>query len=138
MTTPQPPAPPEPAQRQGLSQLTIGLITVGACLALFGAILFAALLNRNADTKIDIKVTSCEFTDGALPTATVGYTVTNRDDRTRDVRLDIEYRDNAGARLDTDTAYVRDVAPGDTVRGEESTILDAGASDGDCLIVDFN
>jgi hypothetical protein len=37
----------------------------------------------------------------------------------------IEYRDGGGNRIDTDTAYVRNIAPGDTVRTDESTILDA-------------
>jgi hypothetical protein len=50
------------------------------------------------------------------------------------VTIGIEYRDSSGARIDTDTARVRNVAPGDTVRTEETTLLDAGAPTGRCQI----
>ncbi|MGN9894712.1 hypothetical protein [Micromonospora sp. L31] len=51
--------------------------------------------------------------------------------------LEVEYRDVSGARLDTDTAYVGSVPAGDTVRGEESTFLNASPGSGTitCKIV---
>ena len=58
----------------------------------------------------------------------------NNGDTTRSATVAVEYRDGDGARLDTDTVYVRSVAPGDTARSDESTFLDAEAVSVRCVI----
>lgn len=84
-----------------------------------------------SDMRVDI--TSCSL-DG--DTARVGLEVTNNGDVTESARIEIEYRDSAGRRVDTDTTWVRDIAPGDTVRTEESTLLDAPTSSGRCIVTE--
>ncbi|WP_280841636.1 FxLYD domain-containing protein [Micromonospora sp. A200] len=81
-----------------------------------------------------MQVTPCS---GTGSTATIGYTVKNNGSKARRVTLEVEYRDVSGARLDTDTAYVGSVPAGDTVRGEESTFLNASPGSGTitCKIV---
>lgn len=130
------PVPPAKPQRFWSTPGGIILIVVGGVIALclgFGVIGAVGRIVGASDMKADI--TSCEFSGGMLPAATVGYTVTNSGDSTRSVRIKFEYRDSSGSRIDTDSAYVRDVAPGDTVRGEETTILNATVSSGKCAIV---
>lgn len=115
-----------------------GILTIiGICFAaliLFcgGLAVLGAASNSNATSKMQVQMTSCEVSGSV---AKVGYTVTNNGSRAQRARLDIEYRDSAGARLDTDTAYVGEVPAGDTVRGEESTILNARATSGSCKIL---
>ncbi|MDH6466380.1 hypothetical protein M2302_006588 [Micromonospora sp. A200] len=84
--------------------------------------------------QLDVQVTPCS---GTGSTATIGYTVKNNGSKARRVTLEVEYRDVSGARLDTDTAYVGSVPAGDTVRGEESTFLNASPGSGTitCKIV---
>lgn len=86
---------------------------------------------------LDVELTSCTFSRESLPSVTVGYKVTNRGDRTVDARLRWEYRDDDGARIDTDSTTVRGIAPGDTVKGEETTLLDAPptSSRASCVLV---
>jgi len=96
------------------------LVIAGAVVALIAGISTALSGPASAGLKVD--VTSC---DATTTTATVGISVTNTGKQTRSATVRIEYRDGAGARLDTDTTYVRDIAPGDTVRTQESTLLDA-------------
>lgn len=87
-------------------------------------------------TPVQATVTGCRADDFS---ATAALTVTNTDSRARTVTIDVEYRDGSGARLDTDTAYVRDIAPGDTVKHDETTILDAAPSGTvTCLITDVD
>lgn len=93
-----------------LGVVCVGLVTVGR------------ITDSNAAKQIDVQLTSC---GGTGSVAKVGYTVTNNGSKARRVTLKLEYRDGSGARLDTDTAYVGSVPAGDTVRGEESTILNA-------------
>jgi hypothetical protein len=83
-----------------------------------------------------VAVTGCSFAStGSLQTAKVDFTVTNTGATARSASVGIEFRDGAGNRVDTDTAYVKTVAPGDTVRASESTILDASVeSTGRCLV----
>ena len=118
--------------------LTIIGIVIGAVILLCGGLAAVGLVGgQAAASKMHVELTSCEFTaSDVLPSVDVGYTVTNNGDSTRSARIEIEYRDSSGARIDTDTAYVRDIAPGDTVRGEETTILDAAPSgSGRCVVV---
>jgi len=131
MTHAQPPAmpgyPPHPLappvkqhSRRKILLITAGL--VGAPLAL----LLGVGILVDTTSPVEVKVTSC-VADGR--TGIAGFTVTNQGDQTRDVAVRIEYRDGDAARLDTDTSYVRDVRPGDTVRAEERTDLDVLPSD---------
>lgn len=114
----------------------IVVIVVGGIL-LYG--LYAAFGSGGQPAKVsaEARVVSCEIdSSGSLPQAKVGLTVRNTGDKTRSFTVSIEYRDSAGSRIDTDTAYVRSIAPGDTARTEETTLLDASVSSGGtCAIV---
>lgn len=74
---------------------------------------------------VQVQLTGCSADDFA---AKAVLTVTNTGSRARTATIGVEYRDADGARLDTDTAYVRDIAPGDTVKHDETTILDGAPS----------
>lgn len=87
----------------------------------------AGIINRlqgPTSDRFDLTVTSCSATTGTLPTATVGFTITNTSSQAHSATVGIQYRDGSGARLDTDTAYVTSIRPGETVRRDETTILD--------------
>jgi hypothetical protein len=83
-----------------------------------------------------VKVTGCEMEETLddLWVGEIELAVTNNGDETETAQVEFEYRDADGARIDTDTAYVRDIAPGDTVRTTESTYLDVGATNGTCEV----
>ncbi|WP_431895892.1 FxLYD domain-containing protein [Micromonospora haikouensis] len=130
---PYPPGPPPPAfyppqppksfwSSPGGILTIIGIVFAGLLVVCGGLTVIGKVGDDAALSKIKVELTSCKA--GAI-TATAGYTVTNQGDTARRVTLDIEYRDASGARLDTDTAYVGEVPAGDTVRGEESTVLNA-------------
>jgi hypothetical protein len=110
----------------------VGIVVGGVVLAVLGTVAMRALPTGQSGTSMDAELVSCRFVAG---TATVGYTVTNGGSRTESATVRFEYRDSAGRRVDTDSGYVRDVAPGDTVRAEEVTLLDAAVDSGECLIV---
>lgn len=142
MTHPQPPFAglPTPPARSRLAFWTRGpgiiAVIVAAGLLLFGLYaLTAGLSARAAADDLTVDVTSCKFTGSEeLPSAKVGIAVTNNGDKTRSVAVTIEYRDSGGNRLDSDTARIRNIAPGDTARTEETTLLDAGATSGSCSV----
>lgn len=122
-----PPQPPPP--RKGSFWGTSGgiLLIVFGSIAILGVVCVGLVTvgrisDSNSAKQIDVTLTSC---GGTGSVAKVGYTVTNNGGQARRVTLKLEYRDASGARLDTDTAYVGSVPAGDTVRGEESTILNA-------------
>lgn len=127
----QPPPPARPVSPR-LAFWTSGQGIV--CIFLIAGVAVAVLVgivnavSGPAAKNFKAAVTSCEATGSTLPTATIGLTVTNTSDRVRSATVKVEYRDGAGNRIDTDTAYVRNIAPGDTARTEESTILDAAPS----------
>jgi hypothetical protein len=93
-----------------------------------------AYLSNQGSSSMDAKILSCSFAGDTLPTATVEYTIKNNGNSTRGATIHIEYRDSSGNRVDTDTARVRSIQPGDTVRSEEVTFLDASVSSGTCVI----
>lgn len=131
-----PPQAPKPKQAFWRGPGII-LIVIAVGLALFGIYALTGGLAPKpaAADDLDVSITSCTFTGSdTLPSAKVGLTVTNNGSRTRSVSIGIEYRDSSGARIDTDTARVSSVKPGDTVRTEETTLLDAGTTSGRCLI----
>lgn len=74
---------------------------------------------------IVVSVTKCDLGE---TTGTVGLEVTNNGSTARTVRIGLEYRDGSGRRIDTDTALVRDVQPGDKVVHDEPTFLNAAAT----------
>lgn len=137
MTVPTPPyavAPPPPPARSRKDWWLKGpgLIVLIAALGVpLGLLLVLGGGNTGAGTPDDIRkqitvqVSDCEMSgaDG-LNTAKVSLVVGNISQQTRSARIEIEYRDGNGRRLDTDTAYIRDIEPGDTVSHQESTILD--------------
>ncbi|MEU5914203.1 FxLYD domain-containing protein [Micromonospora sp. NPDC047527] len=131
--------PPTPPPKKGSfwgSSVGILLIIFGSIAILGvicgGLVLVGRISDSNAAKQIDVQLTSC---GGTGSVAKVGYTVTNNGSQARRVTLKLEYRDATGARLDTDTAYVGSVPAGDTVRGEESTILNATSSTITCKVV---
>lgn len=131
-------APPAPAPKRRrdfwLKGPGVIALVVVVGLLLFGVTAaFKAVAPSTADM-VDVKVASCDASGNR--TATAGIEVTNRSDRTRDVQVVIEYRDGAERRLDTDTAYIRNVPAGRTVLHEESTNLDV-VPDGSwsCVVV---
>lgn len=134
---PPAPAAPKPSRAQfWLRGPGLVLVIVVAGLAVFGIYALAGGLTPGSAKADDLSVTvtRCEFTDGSLPSAVVGISVTNGGSATHSAVISIEYRDGGGARIDTDTARVSNVRPGETVRTEETTLLDAAASSGTCVL----
>ncbi|MFI6266170.1 FxLYD domain-containing protein [Micromonospora sp. NPDC051006] len=134
--------PPRPPQKKHFLATPGGIfLVVFGTVALMGAICVGLVTvgrvsDNNAVKQLDVQVTSCT---GTSSVATIGYTVKNNGNEDRRVTLKVEYRDSSGARLDTDTAYVGSVPAGDTVRGEESTVLNASpGSSITCKIVDVS
>jgi hypothetical protein len=119
----RPRSQPLPPKRKGLG---IAIAIAGGALLLIAlgtvALLALRAIAMPPLATFDAQVTSCS---GSGSVASVGFTIKNTGTTTRDATVKIEYRDGSGARLDTDTAYIRNVRPGDTVRSEESTFLDA-------------
>lgn len=136
------PAPVPPKRKSfwsstgGILTIVFGSLALVVVFVLCTPLVLVAVIgdrgDRAAVSKMEVRVTSCEVFGSV---AKVGFSVKNIGDKTRSATLKIEYRDSAGARLDTTTSYVRNVAPGDTVRGEESTILDVPTTSGSCKIV---
>ncbi|MER7164480.1 FxLYD domain-containing protein [Micromonospora sp. NPDC000207] len=121
------PPPPRPTS---WAKSTAGILTLTGigCLALTmlicgGVIAAGAAMDRRGLDDIDAQLTACEIS--TIGIGKIGYTVTNNGSAARRVSLKLEYRDATGARVDTDTARVGEVPAGDTVRGEETTILNA-------------
>lgn len=127
----QPPPPVKPPNPKLVFWTSApGVISM---LAIMGVLVLVLLgiINRiqgPASDRFDLTVTSCSATTGTLPTATVSFTIKNTSSRAASATVEIQYRDGSGARLDTDTAYVTSIRPGETVRHDESTLLDGTAS----------
>jgi hypothetical protein len=115
-----------------------GLIILGVILAVLISVpiaLTGGLSSTPAGSGFDVKVLSCEMTGEVIDSATVGLQVTNTQKVADSVSVKVEYRDGSGRRIDTDTAYIRDVQPGDTVKHEETTLLNASVTGrGACVI----
>lgn len=140
---PQPaPAGPVPQPPAGPSSQTQWIVVSAIAAAAILAIMAASILKLlhpggGTDSPFTVSVTSCQA--DSIGIAKVGLSVTNRTSEARSATVKIEYRDGSGARLDTDTAYVRNIAPGDTARADESTILD-GTPSGSiaCIVTDVS
>ena len=141
MTHPPPHSPARPQPQRGplwwrrSDPVTRVIVVVATALApvIIGGVLLITMVSRSADRgeAVDVSLTGCTFTGS---TATVAFTVVNNGSRDQTVRLRWEYRDASGARVDTDSTRV-EVPAGDTVRDEESTILNADASSGTCRLL---
>jgi hypothetical protein len=131
---PQPAPPPANPRREfWLKGPGVIVVVVAVGLVLFGITqVFSAVKPKPS---ADVTVVSCELGgSSSLPSATVGLQVRNTGKTTHTFAVRVEYRDGGGSRVDTDTAYARDVAPGDTVRVDETTLLDAAVSGGTCNV----
>jgi hypothetical protein len=114
--------------QSGRGRLIAVLVCFGLIIAvIIGIVVYQTIKKGPVDLtgKTDaftVGVASCEVSGDI---GKVGLVVTNKSGTTRSATISVEYRDGSGARIDTDTAYVRNIAPGDTVRTDESTFLDA-------------
>jgi hypothetical protein len=97
-----------------LGAAVLALLVIAALAAMTGG--------RSASDDVDVQVVGCTGSSG-VATATVQ--AKNLTSDTLTARVDIEYRDGAGRRLDTDRVTLRAIAAGDTAVADESTILDA-------------
>lgn len=129
-----PPQPPK-SKMSAKDWKLFSIIFVPIAAVLMVLLVVGLLQGPSKSARFDVQIVSCKF-EGAdfLPSATVGLTIKNTGDAADDARISIEYRDSSGARIDTDTAYVRDIPPGDTVRTEEVTMLDAPVTSGRCVV----
>lgn len=115
---------PNPSPRLTFWTSATGII----CLLLIAGTTLAAIaligraLTTPASEQLQVQVTDCHSTS-AVSMATISLTVTNTGTTPRPARIGIEYRDATGALLDTDTARIPTIAPGDTARHTESTFL---------------
>lgn len=132
-TAPRQPAAPSARRVFWLRGPGIIVLIVAGGLVLFGILALTGSFNATpAKAKnFSVNVTDCSVTGR---TATIGVSVKNNGDTTRGATVAVEYRDGDGARLDTDTVYVRSIAPGDTARSDESTFLDAEAASVRCVV----
>ncbi len=109
------------------------VIILTAAVAVMIAIALLSPTNGSRVAKdLSIGVKGCTFTGD---TATASLSITNTGKRTiQHATIHIEYRDDSGSRIDTDTTTVRDIAPGDTVLADEPTLLNARATSGTCHV----
>jgi hypothetical protein len=117
--------------RQSAGTLPGAIAVVALIAAVVGLAWVGARSDRAEVAKFRVEVTSCTFTGS---TATVGLLVVNTGDAKRDVHVQVEYRDAGGTRLKTDETAAGTVAAGDTVRLDDSTVLDAPADGGTCTV----
>ncbi|XVV10841.1 FxLYD domain-containing protein [Actinoplanes sp. CA-131856] len=111
----------------GIVLIVVGAVVLG-CLGL-GVIGSIGSTGSRDNANLETAVVGCEFTgDDVLPSAKITFTVKNNGKSAHGATVRIEYRDAAGNRIDTDTSYVKSIAPGDTVKAEETTLLDAAIS----------
>jgi hypothetical protein len=124
--------PPSRPAKQNFWTTLPGAATILVILALLAVSVWSGARESRARTaKMRVEVTACDF---AGATAKVGLMVRNTGDAPRSAQIAIEYRDASGTRVDTDSATAREVAPGDTVRLEETTLLDVPTDEGTCRI----
>jgi hypothetical protein len=141
LPTQERPAPTPPAVPRGLRRdwwlrgpgvmVLIVVLGVGA-VAVTGGFEGESPVSR---PDAEAKVISCQ-TSGAmsLRTAAVGVEVRNHTDRTATFALSIEYVDDRGGLVDSDTAYARDVPAGGRVRVDETTQLPVELTSGSCKV----
>jgi hypothetical protein len=126
-----PPAQPAPQAPSGPSRQTTWIVVAAVAGVAFVSLIAAAVLGvvhpgGGSSKNFTVSVTSCAA--DTIGIGKVGLSVTNLTSQTRTATIEIEYRDGTGSRLDSDTARVRDIRPGDTARADETTILDGTPS----------
>lgn len=128
---PEPVSPPRARLDWWLKGPGIMLVIVvgGLLVALLGQLFQSGTVTTAA---AEAKVVECAVDGSTL--AVVTLTVRNTGDATATFAVDLVYRDSDGSRVDTDTAYAREVPPGETVRLQESTVLDMPVTNGRCEI----
>lgn len=120
------PAAERPPKKPFWNAQTIVVVVLGAIFLTCGVLYkTGSSASREAARSMKVTVTGCRTSGASLPAATIEFTVTNSGSTARGATLAVEYRDESGARIDTDTARVQTIAPGDTAKGSETTILDA-------------
>jgi hypothetical protein len=132
---PKPPAPPRGSRRDWWFKgpgLIIVIVAGGLALAGAGGVFSEGSAAVDPGAKAVAKVISCQLPSTESHTAVVGIEVVSRSSTTETFRIDVEYRDDQGRRVDTDTAYARNVPPGDRVLLDEWTVLDAAMPSGTC------
>lgn len=124
--------PPNPKLVFWTSPTGIVLMLTAVAVLVIAIMLITPSNGSRVAKDLSVTVLSCTFTGD---TATAGLEVTNTGTRTiQRATLHIEYRDSSGNRIDTDTSTVRDITAGDTVRQDETTLLNARATSGTCHI----
>lgn len=125
--------PPKPPQ-QPVEWKKFGII-LGAVLGGIGLLFAIGYVVPSGSSDLDVNITSCEFTDGPLPSGTVGYVVTNNGDSRDTATISVEYQNFRGEKVDDDVETSQDVAPGQTLRGEIHTLLDVAVGNGGKCII---
>jgi hypothetical protein len=126
------PAGPRRTRKQSFWQTIPGAVTIVGIVALLAVVVWAGRREQAAErAKLRVDVESCAFTGR---TAVVRLAAFNGSGATRTLHIELEYRDADGARVDRDSATARNVAPGDTVRVEERTLLDVPTTAGTCEV----
>ena len=121
--------PPSPKLAFWTSATGIICMLLIAGAAVLGIAIATDIASGPASDNFTVTVTSCSASTGSLSTAKIGFTIKNTSTAARSATVKIEYRDGAGNRIDTDTAIVKTIQPGDMASVAESTLLD-GAADG--------
>jgi len=85
----------------------------------------------------DVKLKECKPGNNSVagPTVNVILEVKNSGSEVRDYAVDLEFLNADKVRIDTDTAYVQAVGPGQTARYDEATFLDEGTRAATCRIL---
>lgn len=107
------------------------LIVIGGLLLFAVTQLFDAVKPAPSGPSYSARVVDCSL-DGRNAVASIELTNTGDTERTFEIL--IEYRDGGGARVDTDRAFAFNVPPGEKVRLDESTHLNAETASGTCAI----
>ncbi len=119
-------------RQQRMSPIAVVLVLGCVFLIVGGLMRAGASTDRRAFRDLFVAVTACAATSPA--TAEVLYTVSNRGTGARTATVRIEYHDDAGARLGTDTGRVGRIAAGATVLSGKSSVLRAPARTVRCRV----
>lgn len=111
----------------GVALIAAGAVVLGGILLTVGLLLFPPATRGG----IKVEVVACGSVGLA---AAVDLEVTNTGDQTMTATIGIEYRDQAGTRVDTDELVVGAIEPGGKVRKSETTLLDASADKLQCAV----
>ncbi|REF97238.1 hypothetical protein DFJ67_3235 [Asanoa ferruginea] len=108
-----------------------GVFTVLGLLALVTLVVLLRVGNGRSQSDLVADIASCEFHGSSVA---VSLTIRNDGEEAGSARIEWEYRDAKGGVVGKDSVVVSDAAPGQTVRREVTTSLDAPTSKGTCEI----